>query len=87
MALVAFQLTATGTAQQLPSNPVLNSITLAGKAGNAAAISVGSTAAVTASTGFLLGAGVTVTIPCRSGNTNEVWIIGTANDVLSIIEA
>ena len=89
MALVTFQvaIVTTGTAQQLPSNSVLNSITLSAKAGNTASVSVGSASTVTSTTGYILAAGATVTIPCRSGNTNEIWIEGTSADVVSVIEA
>jgi hypothetical protein len=89
MALVAFQVTcaATGVAQQLPSNPVLNSVTIKARGSNVANISVGSSSAVVATTGYVLEKTQSVTIPLRSGNTNEIWVVGTAADVLSIIEA
>ena len=83
---IAFQITATGSAQQLPSHPIITGpITLTAKSGNTAAIAIGTTSAVTGSTGYLLPAGQSVTLNLQSGNTNQLWINGTANDVLSVI--
>lgn len=75
---------ATGTPQNLPNNPIFRSVTFSAKVGNAAAVVIGSSSAVTASTGFLLAAGTSVTLNFP-GNTNVFWIVGTAADVYSVI--
>lgn len=86
---VAFQATvaATGTAQQLPNHPINGQglVTLAAKAGNSASIEVGLSSAVTSSTGFIIAAGTSVQINLANGNTNQLWIVGTQNDVLSVM--
>lgn len=87
MGLTAFQVAATGTAQNLANNPVLNSVTITAKSTNTANIAIGSSATVSQSTGFLLEKGQSITVPLRSGNTNEIWIEGTAADIISVIEA
>lgn len=87
MGLTAFQVTLTGTAQNLPSNTVLNSVIITAKSTNTANVAVGSASTVSASTGYLLEKGESITVPLRSGNTNEVWVEGTAADIVSIIEA
>ena len=74
----------TGTVQQLPANPGLKSFTIAAKTGNSAAIAIGDAPSVTATTGFLLSPGQSVTIP--GGNTG-LYAVGTAGDVLSVIGA
>ena len=80
-------ITATGTPQNLPSNPVANKITLQAFSTNAAAVVVGNAQAVTIHSGFLLerGSAITIDLPC--GNTDQAWIVGTAGDILSVVGA
>jgi hypothetical protein len=82
---VAFQVTiaASATPQQLPANALVNGGTLAAKAGNTASIELSPNPAVTSSTGFVLAAGQQV--PFTGSNTNQLWITGTAGDVLSFL--
>ena len=80
---VAFQLTLTGSIQQLPANAIQNGGTLAAKSGNAAAISISPSPTVSATTGFLLGAGQQA--PFSGSNTNQLYVIGTSSDVISFL--
>jgi hypothetical protein len=87
--MIAFQqaITTTGTAQQLPSNAVVNSVTTFAKSTNAANVSVGVTSGTSATVGYLLEKGTFVVLPIRAGNTNSIWIEGTAADVVSVAGA
>jgi hypothetical protein len=87
--IVAFQaaIAATGTPQNLPSNPVVRSVTLTAKSTNTAAIVVGNSPNVTATTGYVLEKGQSITLDAHSGNTNSLWVVGTAADVVSGIGA
>jgi hypothetical protein len=82
---VAFQvaIASTGVPQQLPANALQNGGTLAAKTGNTAAVSISPNPAVTATTGFLLGAGQQA--PFTGSNTNQLWVVGTAADVISFL--
>jgi len=82
---VAFQVTvaASATPQQLPAHILQNGGTLAAKSGNSASIEISPNPAVTSSTGFILGAGQQA--PFSGSNTNQLWITGTMNDVLSFL--
>jgi len=82
---VAFQLsiTSTGVPQQLPPNILQDGGTFAAKTGNTAAIAMSPNSAVSSTTGFLLGAGQQVSF--RGYKTNQLWIVGTAGDVLSFL--
>src|SRR5579862_1280139 len=73
--LISFQveIATTGTAQNLPANPVSRKITISAKAGNAANVVIGNSSAVTASTGYILAAGQSVTV--ELSNTDAMWII------------
>ena len=85
---VAFQVAVvtTATAQQLPSNLITQGLLmLAAKSGNAANIAIGTSSSVTATTGYLLESGNSAQINLHGSNTNELWIIGTAADVLSVL--
>ena len=82
---VAFQvaITSTGVPQQLPATVLQNGGTLAAKTGNTAAISISPNPAVSSTTGFLLGAGQQA--PFSGNNTAQLWVVGTAADVLSFL--
>jgi hypothetical protein len=84
---IAFQvaIAVTNTAQQLPSNPTGRGVTLLAKTGNTADIAVGNSSAVTTATGALLHSGIPVLFEDVNGNTNALWIVGTAGDVISVI--
>lgn len=83
----------TGTAQNLPNNPVNKSVTIHASSTNTAALVFGNSAAVVASTGFVLeadttsGVGQSVTIDLAGGNTDQLWVIGTSGDKFSVIGA
>lgn len=87
--LVAFQaaIAVTNTAQQLPSNAVVNSVTLTAKSTNTANIVVGNSPSVTATTGYVLEKGLSIRIDLREGNTNSIYIVGTSSDVVSVVGA
>jgi hypothetical protein len=84
---VQVTLASTGVAQQLPNIPLknqYNSATLAAGAGNAAAITVGNTAALatTGGGGGVMAAGGLVAIGLS--NANQLYVSGTSGDKLSI---
>jgi hypothetical protein len=89
MNLVTLQqsIAATGTAQNLPNNPVQHSITIHAPSTNTASVALGNSSAVTSTTGFLLEKGNSVTIDLTGGNTNQVWAVGSAGDTFSVIGA
>lgn len=81
--ILTLQVAITGTAQQLPSNPVPGSCTIAAAAGNTADIVI-STSATDGAAGFLLSKGVAVSLP-SIGNTNTLFVNGTSADKFSLI--
>jgi hypothetical protein len=85
--VVAFQsaITSTGTAQNLPNNPILRSVTISTPATNSAVISIGNASSVTSTTGYILAAGSSVVIELPGGNTHQFWVVGTSGDVLSVV--
>lgn len=85
MSVIAFQLAATGSAQNLANHPIVSSVTLTAKSTNTANIAVGNASTVSQSTGYLLEKGQSITLALRSGNTNSIWIEGTAADVISVV--
>lgn len=87
--VIAFQETiaVSNTPQQLPSNPVLRSVTVTAPATNAGDIVIGASPNVTLSTGYALEKGQSVTIPLANGTTAAAWVVGTAGDVLSVLGA
>lgn len=82
---VAFQiaLTTTATAQQLPANALQLGGTFKAKTGNTAAISISPAPGVSATSGFLLEAGATVEF--AGNNTDQLYVVGTAADVISFL--
>lgn len=78
---------ATGVPQNLPNVPVVNSITITAPSANSANVAVSPSPTETATTGYLLAAGASVTVPLRAGNLNAIWIVGTAGNIVSIIGA
>lgn len=87
MNLIAFQTTiaVTGTAQQLPNNPVLRSVTIAARSTNTGVIVLGNAPSVTSSTGFVLEKGQIVTLGLPGGNTAALYAVGSAGDVFSVV--
>jgi hypothetical protein len=87
--LIAFQrtITATGTPQNLPNNPISNSITIHAPSANAASIVLGNSSTVSASTGFVLEKGLSVVLSLPGGNANALWAVGTAGDSFSVVGA
>jgi hypothetical protein len=85
MNFITFQqaITTTGTAQQLAAHPVVNSITIHALSTNAASVVIGTGSTVTATTGFVLEKGNSVTVSIA--NTNQLWAVGTAADSISVI--
>ena len=76
-------ITSTGVAQQLPSNPNnFKSITFYAPTGNTANVTIGSSSAVMASTGYNLVKGGNPLTLVGLNNTNAVWILGTSADVI-----
>jgi hypothetical protein len=71
---------ATGVAQQLPNNPLQNGGTFQSTAG---AVTLGTTSAVTAATGYTLAANVPVTF--TGSNTNQLFVTGTAAGTISFL--
>ena len=89
--MFAFQVTiaASATPQVLPNNPFKGKITLLAKSGNTASIEIGTAASVTTSTGAILEKGTSAIISAEgsNSNTNNIYIVGTSGDVLSVIGA
>lgn len=87
--VVAFEtaIVTTGTAQELPSNPVIHSVTIQAPSTNTANVTIGNNPGVTATTGYSLPKGTSVSIPIRGGNTNSLYIVGTAADVVQVLGA
>jgi|GEM_PF-6850259 hypothetical protein len=89
--MFAFQVTiaATNTPQVLPNNPFKGQIVLLTKSGNTASIEIGTASSVTTSTGAILAAGTSAPILAEgsNSNTNNIYIVGTMGDVLSVIGA
>lgn len=82
--ILTFQVTVTGTAQQLPSNPNQGkSLTISAAAANTADIVISSTAA-NGATGFLLPKGTNIYLEGVT-NTNALFVNGTSGDKVSLI--
>lgn len=82
--ILTLQVAMTGTAQQLPSNPIQGgSCNIAAAVGNTADITI-STTATNGASGFLLSKGTTVPLPGLT-NTNALFVNGTAADKFSLI--
>jgi hypothetical protein len=82
--LVSFQVTLTGSAQQLPANILkLGGVFKAGASNNASGIAFGTTSGVTAANGYVLFK--SETFQFNGSNTNQIWVLGTASDVLYFI--
>ncbi len=84
--LVAFQvaITTTGTTQNFPNNFILTAVTITSASANSA-ITIGNSSSVTATTGYTLAPGASVTIQLPGGNTNEIWVLGTSGNTLSVV--
>ena len=77
------QYTVTATATALANNQVFNTVTFTAKSTNTGAVALGFSSTVTTSTGYLLEKGTSVTL--RIANTDQVYVVGTASDILSVI--
>lgn len=77
------QVVVSATAQQLAANQVFDSITLTAKSTNTGVVYIGFSSGVTSSNGYALEKGTSVKM--RIANANQIWIIGTASDVFSVI--
>lgn len=77
------QVTISATATALAANQILNNMTLTAKSTNTGVIGIGFSNAVTTGNGYILEKGQTVTI--KVANAAAVFVIGTANDVMSVI--
>ena len=79
------QVKLTGSAQQLPSNALSNGVSLTAKSTNAAPMVIGLSGVANTidgtGNGYILEAGSSVSFAID--NTNRLWVIGTAADVLS----
>ena len=62
-------------------------MTIAAPETNSADIYIGNAPSVTTSSGYALEKGESVTVPLANGNTNALWVVGTADDVLSVAGA
>lgn len=79
--ILTFQVTLTGSAQQIPSNPNQGkSLTISNPTGNGA-LSI-HTSATDGSSSFVLPAGNVVTLQGVT-NTNSIWLTGTSGNVVS----
>jgi hypothetical protein len=77
------QYTVTATATALANNPVYTSVFLTAKSTNTGIVYVGFSSAVSSSNGYPLEKGTSVVL--KPGNTDAIYIVGTASDVVSAI--
>ena len=77
------QYTVTASAVALANNPVFNTVTFTAKSTNTGIVYLGFSSGVTSSNGYALEKGTSVTLSIA--NTNQVFVVGTASDVLSLI--
>lgn len=84
MGLIAFQQAVTADAAALSSNPVIVSVTITAPGTNTGDVYIGNSSGVSSSTGYILEKGESVTIPLRDGNTDAIYIVGTADDVVGV---
>ena len=86
--LIAFQLTLTGSAQNLTAWPVKNGITVINNSASNT-VTVGNSSTTATSGGAVLNDTGTqsnsVYIPLPGGNTNQIWVNGTTGQAVSII--
>jgi hypothetical protein len=84
---IALQVTiaSTGVAQQLPANPLGIGYTFSAPSSNAQSVVAGNSSAVTSSTGYIISKGTSSPFVQFQGNTNSLWVVGTAADVISLI--
>lgn len=86
--LIAFQVTLDGSADNLPSHPVKNGVTIINNSASDQ-VAIGNSSAVTTSTGALLNDSATdgnaAYIPLPGGNTNQVWVVGTSGQTVSVV--
>lgn len=85
MNFIAFQAAITGAAQQLAANPVRNGVTLTAKSTNTAAIEITAATNTSTTTGYILEKGLSVYVPLPNGNTNQIFVFGTLNDIISVV--
>ena len=83
MNFITLQETVGATEQQLPANPVVNSITLKASSTNTGTVYIGNSSGVSSSNGYALEKGDLVTL--KLADTSQVFYVGTASDVLSVI--
>lgn len=85
--LVAFQteITTTDTSQNLPSYPIIGSVTVEAPSTNTGNVFIGNSPDVTATTGYILEKGLSVKLDLPNGNTDSMWVYGTGSDVISVI--
>ncbi len=79
----AFQYVVTASAVALAANQVFNTVTFAAKSTNTGSVYLGFSSTVDSTHGYILEKGTSVTL--RIANTDQVYVIGTASDVLSVI--
>jgi hypothetical protein len=81
---VLFTLTLTGSPQQLPANYVSQSVTIAASNASTNTTLVSANATPVAGNSATLVNGQTITLNLREGNTNQIWVNGTAGDKVSV---
>jgi hypothetical protein len=77
------QYTMTAGAVALASNPVFNQVTLTAKSTNTGIVYVGLSSSTSSANGYALEKGASVTV--KVANANQLFVIGTAADILSVI--
>lgn len=77
------QYTVTITATALANQPVFNQVTVTAKSTNTGIVYLGFSSSVSSSNGYPLEKGQSVVL--KPGNTDAVYVVGTANDILSTI--
>ena len=80
---VMFQETVSASAQQLPNSQIFNNVTLMAKSTNVGIVYIGNSSAVSSTTGYPLEKGTSVSI--KVDNLNQIFYVGTAADVFSVI--
>ena len=77
------QYTVTASAVALADHQVINSVTISAKSTNTGIAYLGFSSGVTSANGYPLEKGTSVTL--RIANTNQIYVVGTASDVVSTI--
>ncbi len=81
---IAFTLTLTGSAQQLPSNPSFGLVTITAINASTNTTLVSASSVPVAANSATLSNGQSATFALGDGNTNQIYVLGTSGDKVSV---